>query len=57
MDQSRRQFTDELFEQMLVQRAGPGAPADLIPSIVAAIDSTGQRAPRLLGVVSGRGAS
>ena len=57
MDQSRLQFTDALFEQMLVQRAGPGAPADLIPSIVAAIDSTGQRAPGLLGVVSGRGAS
>ena len=24
MDQSRLQFTDALFEQMLVQRAGPG---------------------------------
>ena len=56
-DQSRLQFTDALLEKMLAQRAGPGAPADLIPSIAAAIESTGQRAPGLLGAVSGRGAS
>ncbi|HYO42695.1 MAG TPA: hypothetical protein VES19_05795 [Candidatus Limnocylindrales bacterium] len=48
-DQTRPQLTDTLIEKMLAQRAGPGAPADLIPSIVAAIDSTGQRAPGLLG--------
>jgi hypothetical protein len=51
-DQTRPQLTDTLIEKMLAQRAGPGAPADLIPSIVAAIDSTGQRAPGLLGAVS-----
>jgi dipeptidyl aminopeptidase/acylaminoacyl peptidase len=42
-DQSRLQLTDALIEKMLAQRAGPGAPADLIPAIAAAIESTGQR--------------
>jgi sugar lactone lactonase YvrE len=55
-DQARSQITDARLEKMLAQRAGPGAPADLIPSIAAAIESTGQRAPGLLGAVSGRGA-
>jgi Tol biopolymer transport system component len=52
-DQSRLQFTDALLEKMLVQRAGPGAPADFVPAIAAAIESTGQRAPGLLGTLSG----
>ena len=56
-DQSLLQFSDALIEKMLAQRAGPGAPADLILSIAAAIESTGQRAPGLRGAVSGRGAS
>ena len=56
-DQSRLQLTDTLLEQMLAQRAGPGAAADLIPSIAAAVESTGQWAPGPLGALSGRGAS
>jgi Tol biopolymer transport system component len=55
-DQSRLQFTDALLEKMLAQRAGLGAPADLVPAIAAAIESTGQRDPGLLGALSGRGA-
>ncbi len=56
-DQSHLQFSDALIEKMLAQRAAPGAPADLILSIAAAIESTGQRAPGVRGAVSGRGAS
>jgi Tol biopolymer transport system component len=52
-DQSRLQLTDALIEKMLAQRAGPGAPADLVPAIAAAIDSTGQRAPGVLGTLRG----
>jgi N-acetylneuraminic acid mutarotase len=52
-DQSRLQLTDALIEQMLAQRAGPGAPADLVPAIAAAIESTGQRAPGVLGTLRG----
>jgi dipeptidyl aminopeptidase/acylaminoacyl peptidase len=52
-DQSRLQLTDALLEKMLAQRAGPGAPADFVPAIAAAIESTGQRAPGLLGTLSG----
>ena len=40
-DQSRLQLTDALIERMLAQRAGPGAPADLIPS-----DRRGDRVDR-----------
>lgn len=52
-DQSRLQLTDALIEKMLAQRAGPGAPADLIPSVTVAIESTGQRAPGVLGTLRG----
>jgi WD40 repeat protein len=52
-DQSRLQLTDALIEKMLAQRAGPGAPADLVPSVTAAIESTGQRAPGVLGTLRG----
>ena len=40
-DQSRLQLTDALIEKMLAQRAGPGAPADLVPS-----DHRGDRVDR-----------
>ena len=40
-DQSRLQLTDALIEKMLAQRAGPGAPADLVPS-----DRRGDRVDR-----------
>lgn len=56
-DQARPQLTDALLEKMLAQRAGPGAPADLVPAITAAIESAGQRAPGLLGALSGPAAS
>ena len=52
-DQSRLQFTDALIERMLVERAGPGAPPELVLSITAAVESTGQRAPGLVGALSG----
>ena len=52
-DQSRLQLTDAHIEKMLAQRAGAGAPADLVPLITAAVESTGQRAPGLLGGMSG----
>lgn len=52
-DQSRLQLTDAHIEKMLAQRAGPVAPADLIPSVAAAIESTGQRAPGVLGTLRG----
>lgn len=56
-DQSRLPLTDALLEKMLLQRAGPGAPAGLVPAIAAAIETTGQRAPGLLGRLSGPAAS
>jgi len=55
--QSNLQLTDALLEKMLVERAGRGAPADLVPSITTAVESTGQRAPGLLGALSGPAAS
>jgi WD40 repeat protein len=55
--QSNLQLTDALIEKMLVERAGRGAPADLVPSITAAVESAGQRAPGLLGALSGPAAS
>ena len=55
--QSNLQLTDALLEKMLVERAGRGAPADLVPAIAAAVESTGQRAPGLLGALSGPAAS
>ena len=54
-DQSSLQLTDALIEKMLAERAGRGAPADLVPSISAAVESTGQRAPGLLGCAVGTG--
>ncbi len=50
-DQSRILLTDALIERMLAERAGRGAPADLVDAIATAVEATGQRAPGLLGAV------
>jgi len=51
-EQARSKLTDALIERMLAQRAGPGAPADLVLAMATAIGSTGQRSPGLLGALS-----
>jgi Tol biopolymer transport system component len=56
-DQSRLQLTDATIERMLAGRAGLGAPADLVQAIAAAVESSGQRAPGLLGAVAAPGVS
>ncbi|HEY8818385.1 MAG TPA: kelch repeat-containing protein, partial [Candidatus Limnocylindrales bacterium] len=42
------ELSDDLIERMLAQRAGPGAPDDLVPAIAAAIGATPQRRPWLV---------
>jgi N-acetylneuraminic acid mutarotase len=45
------QLTDARLERMLLERAGRGAPADLVDTIAQAVEATGQRAPGPLGAV------
>jgi Tol biopolymer transport system component len=52
-EQARPQLSDTLIERMLIERAGPGAPADLVHAIATAVKSTDQRASGLRGAVSG----
>jgi N-acetylneuraminic acid mutarotase len=47
-DQLPLELRDDLIERMLAQRAGPGAPDDLVPEIASAIGATPQRRPRLV---------
>jgi Kelch motif/Galactose oxidase, central domain len=47
-DQLPLVLSDDLLERMLGQRAGPGAPDDLVPAIAAAIGATPQRRPWLM---------
>jgi hypothetical protein len=42
------ELSDDLIEQMLARRAGPGAPDDLVPAISAAIGPMPQRRPQLV---------
>jgi hypothetical protein len=41
--QPRIELTDQLIERMVVERSGSRSPADLVPSIVSAIEATPQR--------------
>jgi Tol biopolymer transport system component len=56
-EQGRPQLTDIHIERMLIKRAGSGAPADLVDAIATTVESAGQRAPGLLGALSGPAAS